>query len=59
LVTLLPGASKIILSGLSNPSRWAIAAYIIGMAATALTVIAELLLILLNGDQFQHSSAPL
>lgn len=47
-VTLLPEASKIILSGLSNLSKWAIAAYIIGMAATALTVIAELLSILLK-----------
>jgi pyruvate/2-oxoglutarate/acetoin dehydrogenase E1 component len=38
----LPGASKAVLSGLSNTSKLAIAAYIIGMAATGLTVVAEL-----------------
>lgn len=40
--SLLPDASKAVLSGLSKLPRLAIAAYIIGMTATTLTVMVEL-----------------
>ncbi|KAB8071125.1 hypothetical protein BDV29DRAFT_159822 [Aspergillus leporis] len=46
--SLLPEESKTALSGLSKPSKWAIAAYIMGMAATTLTVIVELFSMLLK-----------
>ncbi|EAW20677.1 SUR7/PalI family protein [Aspergillus fischeri NRRL 181] len=45
-VSLLPEASKAVLPGLSKSSRLAVAAYIIGMAATTLTVVAELFTIM-------------
>jgi hypothetical protein len=46
VASLLPEASKAVLSGLSKPSRLAIATYIIGMAATTLTVMVELFTIM-------------
>lgn len=46
--SLLPEASKAVLSGFSNPSKFAIAAYIIGMATTILAVVAELFTFMFN-----------